>query len=309
MLFNKDDNGAVELHELTGVYCAANNFDSIAGEIADATREVGNIVGAAIITRAEEKYVNNAQDDIVRHVQLPIACLAISRYFRSNTVAHDDIGRSVALDESRKIPFEWMLDRDDRAMREKYYRALDALFAYLEDAKVPEWQDSSIRKNLLRSIIPDIHTFESVYPIEQSRYTFFMLLPLILEVQETRLQRLLGDAWERIIGETVLVEDLPLRRMVQKAVVLYAVIIAVERWSIEVFPQSIARRFSPTYQGNKASANASISEIEWYLSKLRDQAAEAIQEIHAISTGGNQYSSYPLLPDNDRNRKFFTSGL
>ena len=224
-------------------------------------------------------------------------------------MSHDDIGRGIFLDENRKMPFEWMLDRDDKAMREKYYRALDALFAYLEDSKMQEWQDSYIRKELQRSIIPDIHAFERVYPIEQSRYTFFLLLPLILEVQETKLRRLLGDAWERITVEDVPADDIPLRLMAQKVVVLHAVIIAVERWSIEVFPQSIARRFSPTYQGNKASATASISEIEWYLSKLRTQAADAMQEIHTLSTGGNQYTSYPLLPDNDRERKFFTSGL
>ena len=49
MLFNRNGDGAVELQELTGVYYASNNFASIEGEIIDATREVGSIVGNGVV--------------------------------------------------------------------------------------------------------------------------------------------------------------------------------------------------------------------------------------------------------------------
>ena len=238
---------------------------------------------------------------------MPIACLAMMRYFRQTGVAHEDSGRSVHIDDGKKMPFEWMLDRDDRAMREKYFRALDTLFAYLEQHGIEEWKNSWICRNIKESIVKDIHTFERVYPIDQSRYTFFLLLPLMIEVQHTLLGRLLGDSIERINGDDLQGEDRCLLQIAQRVVVLRAVITAVERWSVDLFPQAVARRFCPTYQGNSSSASASTAEIDWYLNKLRQQAAEAIEEIHALTSGGNQYQAYPLVPDNEKKRKFFTT--
>lgn len=309
MLFNKYNNGALELHNLTGIYFASNDFQAISGELYDAGREVANIVGIGIVSKAEEAYASGTDEQLVKAVQMPIACLAMLRHFRQTGVAHEDSGRKIKAGDDEKVPFEWMLDRDDRALQEKYYRSLDALFAFLEESDLEEWENSFVRKNINRSIVKDIHTFESVYPIEQSRYTFFMLQPLIVEVQLTKLKKALGDAWERISGESVAEGDKTLLYCTRRAAILNAVVIAVERWSIEVFPQSVARRFMPTYQGNRASKSASIEEMEWYLGKLKEQAKEAMQDMLSAAAGANSYEGYPLMPDNDRSKKYFNAGM
>ena len=187
MLFNKNDNGAVELYELTGTYCPSNNFEAIAGELNDAAREVANLVGEGVVSAAKQAYDEDSNAELVKAVQLPIACLAMMRYFRQTTVLHQDSGRKITAGDDEKVPFEWMIDRDDRAMQEKYYRSLDALFAYLEKNEIQGWKESYLRRNMQFSIVKDIHTFESVYPIEQSYYLYFMLLPLIVELQTTKL--------------------------------------------------------------------------------------------------------------------------
>ena len=310
MIFNKDGNGAVELYDLTGIYCAANDFNGIAGELLDASREVANIVGGAVMQRAEEAYDKGEDPELVKAVQLSVACLALVRYFRQTVLSHNDSGRKIIAGEDEKVPFEWMIDRDDRAMQEKYYRSLDALFAYLEKSEMPEWKESQVRKTVTRSIVKDIHDFEAVYPIEQSRYTFFMLLPLVVEVQITKIQKALGESWSKISGDVVADEDQTLLYYAKKVAVLNAVVTAVERWSIEVFPQSIARRFVPTYQGNRASSSASIAEMEWYINKLKQQADEAMQDLLSVVAGhSNRYEDYPLMPQNGRDKKFFNSGM
>lgn len=309
MFFNKDNNGALELHNLTGIYFASNDFKAIEGELLDAEREVVSIVGTDILSKAEDAYANGTDEEFVRAVQLPMACLAMQRYFQQTSVSHEDAGRKIKAGDDEKVPFEWMLDRDDRALREKYYRALDALFAYLEKTEMEEWQNSFVYQNKKRSIVKDIHTFESVYPIEQSHYTFFMLLPLIVEVQTTKLKRALGDAWTRINGESVADGDATLLFCARRAAILNAIVLAVERWSIEVFPQSVARRFMPTYQGNRANKSASIDEMEWYLGKLKGQANEAMQDLLSEVAGGNLYAEYPLMPENDRSKKYFDAGM
>lgn len=309
-LFNKDGRGAEELNELTGSYYASNRYENIAAEIAFATSEVAALVGNALINRAEMAYATGTDVNFVKMVQMPVACLAISRHFKQIGVSHEDSGRKLKIDGNEKVPFEWMLDRDDRAMHEKYCRSLDALYNYLERNDIVEWKESEIRKSLAESIIHSIVDFERIYPIEHSYYTYFMLQPLVIEVQNTSLRRTLGDAWHRISGNTIAAADEPILYYAQRVAVLCAVITAVERWSIEVFPQSIARRFMPTYQGNRASKTASTDEMDWYLDRLRKQSDTAMAELVAAINGDeNPYKDYPLMPQNDKHKKYFNAGV
>lgn len=309
-LFNKDNRGAEELNALTGIYYASNNYDNIASEISYATNEVAALVGYAVIEKAACGYEENQDSELVRLVKMPIACLAVARYFKQVGVSHEDSGRKVKIDANEKVPFEWMLDRDERAMHEKYCRSLDALFSYLEQKQIEEWLSSSTRKLLAESIVRSLYDFERIYPIEHSYYTYFMLLPLIIEVQNSKLHKALGNTWARIAGETIDECDRTTLHYAQRAAVLYAVITAVERWSIEVFPQAIARRFMPTYQGNKASKVATTEEIDWYLDRLRKQATEAMEELIAAVSGDiNPYENFPVLPKNDKRKKYFNAGV
>lgn len=309
-LFNKDSRGSEELNDLTGFFHADNRFENIAAEIDSAITEVSALVGRGVIDRAEADYKAGTNPGFVKMVQMPVACLAISRYFKLLGVSHGDSGRKLKIDANEKIPFEWMLDRDDRAMHEKYCRALDALYTFLERENIEEWRESDVRRSLAESIVRTLIDFERVYPIEHSYYTYFMLLPLIIEVQNSRLRKTLGDAWSRISGPTIDEADRGILYFAQRVAVLNAVITAVERWSIEVFPQSIARRFMPTYQGDRASKTAAVGEMDWYLSRLRSQAAEAIEDmVAAIHGNDNPYKDYPLLPENEKRKKYFNAGV
>lgn len=299
ILFDKNNNGAQELNELTGYYYASNQFANIKGEIDFAIREVASLVGADVVKSASEAYQNGESNELVPHIQRAVACLAICRYMAQTVVSHEDTGRKVKVDEGDKLPFEWMLDRDDRALREKYYRSLDALFGYLEESDIEEWKSSRHRELLDESIVKSIFDFERVYPIDSSYYTFFMLLPLIVEVQNTILKPKVGDGWEQLVAQNSAVA--------LRVVILNAVCIAATRWSVEVFPLSVARRFSPTYQGNKASTSATMAEMEHYISSLRSQADDALNILLSELSGENRFEDYPLLPNNNKNKKYFTA--
>lgn len=310
MLFNKNNTGSEELNVLTGTYYASNQFDNIAIELEFAETELSSIIGKELIKRAAEYYLTDAysisrkskDDKLVRLVQMPIACLAVSRYFKQNIVSHEDTGRKVKVDANDKLAWEWMFDRDDNAIIEKYYRSLDTLYVFLEENKVEEWINADIRKSFSESIVKNINDFEKVYPIEHSYYTYFMLQPLIVEIQNTKLKPILSNSADNIT-ETVMCHA-------RRAAVLLAIVIAVQRWSVAVFPQNIARRFTPSYQGNKASNAAAMNEIEWYLRKLQEQAADALNEIiNTLQGNNNPYADYPLLPENDKNNKYFNAGV
>ena len=84
-----------------------------------------------------------------------------------------------------------------------------------------------------------------------------------------------------------------------------AVVKAVERWSLAAFPLEIARRFSPSYQGNRESSAASADEIDRYLAGLRGQMAAIVDEVHDVVNGVQEDVS--VLPENCRRNKFFTT--
>ena len=233
-------------------------------------------------------------------VRLPIACLAICNWAKQNLISHEDTGRKMKVDESEKTPFEWMVDRDDRELREKYYRAMDALYSHLEVTE--DWEHPVLKDSLIKSLAE----LEWVFPVEGSYYCFYMMLPLFVEVQRTKLKRFLGaEKYESLLKS----HDSGLEYPVRRFVVLEALTIAVKRWSLSAFPLMIARRFSPSYQGNRESSAASIEEMEWYLNELAVQSSVAREEIlEELAQGENRWKDVAVIPENDRRNKFFNAG-
>lgn len=301
MLFNRNNRGSEELNTLVGTFYASNQFSMIRGELVSAENELAQSVGADVIRRAERAYNAGEDTDFVDAVRLPIALLAISRWSRLMDVSHEDTGRKKKLDDNEKMPFEWMIDRDDMAMRERYYRSLDAMYRYLEENGVEEWRKSQLRRLQKESIVKSIDEFEAVYPIEHSHYVFYLMLSLVVEAQKIDVRKVFGDAWELVTCDC---PDEELLYLAQRLTVMIAVIKAVNRWSVSVFPLEIARRFSPTYQGNRQNRAATMDEIGWYIGNLKSQADELVKEIHALV--GRMPSCVDLLPKNRKDKKYFT---
>lgn len=314
MIFNKNGKGSEELYQLSGTFQASTDFNAIAAEIDSATAEVADIVGQGVIAAAEEIYAKPQPDTdeqkFLEAVQRAVAYLAIGRYARLTGLSHGDTGRKIKTDENEKIPFEWMIDRDDREMRERYFRALDALFALLETAAPgtgweEAWKNSDARILAMSLIVKTLRDVEHVYPLEHSRYMFHMLAPVIKEIQDTRLLNIIGeDRLQKLIDGDSSV--LNIRNQSIRLTVLLAMATAVKRWSVEVFPLSVARRFHPSYQGNRTSVQASTAEMEWFIDKLESQAKDAALELQTAITG-NPYEGMELVPENSPRNKYFTT--
>lgn len=302
MLFDKHGRGSEELYELTGLFYSSNNFRTISSEIAAATEVVASMVGHDIIVAAEDSYISTSPDmKFVDTVRLPVACLAIRNWAKQNLLAHEDTGRKMKVEDGDKMPFEWMIDRDDRELREKYYRSLDALWRYI-DADRDKW-GSSYAEN--ESLIKTIDELEKVFPVEGSMYTFHLMLPLFVEVQRSKLEKFISAA------KMVDIKTSPegrLASLAKRFVILSALSVAVKRWSIAVFPLMVARRFAPSYQGNEELGKATLHEIEWYLGNLAYDIADVKAEIQELISSENAggWNEVQLVPENDPRKKFFT---
>ena len=286
MLFNKNNNGSEEIYNLTGTFHAATDFKSIQADVAAAEMEVGDIVGEAVMTEAQEAYDNDGDLKLLDAVRLPIAILAVAYYARKTGLSVGETGRKIKVDENEKVPFEWMIDRDNLEMKERYYRAIDMLFRYLEKSgkqPVP-------RFNL--TVVKTIQDFEAVYPIHGSRYTLQMMFPLLQEAEASLMAKVKEDICSR-----------EMKAAAGRYIVLSALVIALKRWSLSVFPVEIARHFSPSHEGNRETKPATASEINWQIEQFTTQAESALQELRRLQGDFHTGSTFPA---NRKKNKFFT---
>lgn len=299
MLFNKDKNGSMELYRMTGTFKASTDFAAIANDIDDAVYELKSMVGK-VVDYAEEAYENDVECDVLPLVQRAVATKALYHFAQNTGLSHGETGRKMKVDENEKVPFEWMVDRDDRELKERYYRALDRLFRYLDsdDGKsltksLGDIPGSSFRAEL---IVKDIAAFERVYPISGSYYTFHSLIPLMFEAQGR-----LADMLE------IKRSDVPSNGSTIKYIVLSALAIALGRWSLSIFPLEISRQFAPSYQGNRQTQPATLAELDRTKHNFEAEAREAYIAASVAIKGDNPEAGRDIMPENDPSNKFFTA--
>lgn len=306
MLFDKVQNGSEELNSLTGQWFASTPFYLIRTEIDFAAQELGSVVGSEVVEAAEKAYLGGTDPDFVDAVRLPVAFRAIARYAQLSGVSHEGTGRKVKMDDNEKMPFEWMIDRDDRAMLDRYYRALDALYRYLEKNEVASWMSSPMRALTGRCIVRNLNEFERFYPVDGSQYAWHLFVPLVVDAQENVVEPFVGaEIWERILSADGSDDATALRLRSRAALlaVLIALVTAARRWSLDILPLSVARRFSPSYQGNRESRAAETREIDWFIDKTNAQIAQVKDELKKLAGASGEAE---LLPKNDPANKFAT---
>lgn len=305
MIFNKDKNGAQELRELTGNYYANNKFDKISGEIELATEELSSLIGDEAMKLVEKYYTEPDKDadaELVRKVQRPVAILATLRMYRKNDLSHEDDGRKfkMATDNSEKLPWEWQLDRDDALHLEEYYRAVDILIRYLNKKELKEWTDTSLYKLSQTLIIRNGEAFDGYFPIERSERMYLMLVPFIREAQMLTVKRAYGSEWEELLKEKESSET-DAHFAACKAVALLAMSMALRRLSLSAIPNGVIRKFM-TENGMGESEPASLKDVERVAGWMADDAATWVNEMKLARDGGPVH--YELLPKNDRRNKY-----
>ncbi len=314
MIFNKNNNGPTELQQIVGTYFRSNDFSVIASEIESAARTVRRLIGENLYDRAEQHYTKPADttdkasidDLLVRAVQLPVAQLAMVRFYQQNILSHEDGGRKVKIHEgSEKMPWQWQYDRDDQALLDKYYRALDDLYAFLEESDIKEWEESPLRQKLATCFVKDLDAFQSVFPIEDSPRMFYILVPFMQEVQERIIRPIVGDeAFTQMESGKVSEELQEQFAAVKRCIPLYAVITAVKRMSIKVLPTMIVRRFTASFEGGRGG-DMDDAATQRLLRTLEQEAAAAKTELQkAVTNRRNPAEDIRLVPDNDPRKKY-----
>lgn len=320
ILFNKNGNGAVELKEITGSYYANNDFKKIQSEILSKTEKIINLVGEPVYQLAENFYHGDDQSSedlqaLTQHFQLAIAYGAVVDFFRSNIVSHEDSGRKLKLGANEKMPWEWMLDRDDEVHQQKANAAIDRLIGYLDKSGLDEWKNSEAQKATRALFVNNTMLFDRIFPIDQSGYFYHSIMPFIGEVQRTQIMPALGSQkylellqFHQNSGNSGNSDDADLELLlvlVQQAIPLLTILIAVERLSISIMPYGLVQQFKSERQTKNAGLPATEDAIKKFSLRLGRSAQRAFDIMKKQAHSGFDYDDYPLLPDNPEDQKFF----
>lgn len=304
MIFNLNNQGAAELHRMTGNYYAGNDFSAIEMDIEDATDELIQVIGRAVYDKAENAYLKGDGNDQVRLVQLvqrPIALLATLHYFQRNDVSHEDSGRKVKLssDGTDKIPWEWQLDRDDSIHLQAYYSAVERLIRWLNESRDADWQNSDAYRNAAGLLIRSGREFDTYFPISQSERMYILLLPFLREVQIDTVAPSYGEGFETLLESAT--SDV--RYAASKALALLTMSVALRRMPLQLIPYSVVQGFNAA-NGMADSQPASLADTQRMAAMLEADAADWLERMRQLRDGSSS-EDIPLLPSNSKTNKYF----
>lgn len=338
MLFNKSNNGAAELKELTSSYYANNKFPAIKTQIILEEEAMIKLVGQPLYDRANNHY-NSASfrkdsptpeerlnDELVDKLRLPIACRATLRYYQLNIVSHEDTGRKYKINnENEKLPWEWQIDRDDEAQARLGNETADLLFDWLERNRIAEWMSSEQRITSRSLFVNSPTIFMDAYPLIDSSWRFFYLvLPFNKEVQVHHVRKMLGAHYEPLLaywkgaadqGSSSAGAGIPsetdselydqIISYVQKIIPLEVMILASKRLSIQHMPFGVVQHFKSMFQGRDSASIPFDEVIRRYTAQVSSDSGYLKDDLKQLIQNANPDArNYKLLPTQDVTKKY-----
>ena len=292
MLFDKSRNGAEELKEILGFIYASNSFDNLKTDIILAETEIKRLIGAMFVTAEDhyksDDYLSDETDEdivkldrLVRAIQLPVAYHAVYSYAPHGDITHSDKGRGILVTEREKPAFEWMIERDNKALLNKAHKTTDLLLELLETDFAEAWAEAK-PESLKGWFIDSVLMFENSFPIGGSRRLFMTIQPFQRKIETGRIQAVLGSVlfeelkaylntgegsdeekqkWENILAAA------------RPAIALLTMALAVRRLTLEVLPEGIFQNYESDKMTLKAKA-IGTPQVRLELSKLLEMEGE-----------------------------------
>lgn len=298
LLFKPGVAGNAELKSLLGFINADLKIDNMMPDIRTSSKEVIKLIGKEVYETAVDAYKETSADDeekaLIESVRYPIAVNAYRLYSASNDLAHTNNGRKMKQDDSEKLPFEWMLDRDDKSLERRYYRGLDDLIDFLDNSEedypflYEEWVASDAFKKTNDLFIRTVDEFDEFFPI-QSRLLLIKLVPGISNCEQYEIRSRVGTEKinalkTKLKGNEEITDatDLELIRLIRKASVNFALAWAMPRLSVQLYPEGILQ-FAISDKSTTRGAKPSVkSEVEAARQSFQSDAEQAFIEIENL---------------------------
>lgn len=265
--------GNTELKELLGFIDADLKLKNMIPDIITATNDVIDLIGKEVYDKAVTAYADgtiaNEDKPFIFAVRYPIAINAYRLFAPSNDISHTNNGRKMRQDEGEKLPFEWMIDRDNDALERRYYRALDDLIKYLDrladgDLKTA-WISSDAYKASHNLFVRTVADFDRFFQIK-SKFLMIKLAPGLADCEDYEIRPRIGAEKMSTLKSMLKAneaiteaKDLELIRLIKKASVAYSLAWAMPRLSVQLFPEGVLQHYTSdmaTTKGFKPTLNS-----------------------------------------------------
>lgn len=324
MLFNKNNTGEDEVKRILGFTFYNNVFDNLVASILQVEERIIQLIGPEIFTRAQTRYEANdfnpeltsteVNDQLVHKIQFANLFLAYREYARNNDVQHSDKGRVITVSENEKPAFEWMIERDDRALLDKSYAFLDGLLNFLElkADTFTEWKNSNARKQFRAQLIYSVDQFEEQYRIGRSMRFFLLVLPQLRKVEKRHIKSVIGETRYTALltkikdGGTLDAADKALLEMIAPPLVYYTMVDALCFYAEDEFPSCVIQSYLPDSQNRRKNGdNKTI--LAKRINEEADSYHRDLQEYIRKLDQQADFVSQPILPENSPDNKFFST--
>ncbi len=298
LLFNKANQGILELRPiLTNLY-ASNPFDTISEFLVDATDKLILEISAEVYKVASDHYHSadygtgatseiELKDELVMYCQKPVALFGYLEYAPVNDIKDTGNGRRMHTDENSKLPFEWALDRQELHIYHRAHRAMDNLINFL-DKNVDTftvWADTDAYKKRQGLILRNTSDLDNVVPIEHSSWLFQKTIPFNVLIQKNHVRPVLKAS-----GLEDLLANLPDALTPDQEEIIdelknfigYSIMAKVFRLlPVKFLPQGIVQQYTSDRNASAASqiaeSAARIDVAEGY-EALADREIKSVQE-------------------------------
>lgn len=256
LLFNNSE----ELKQYLPYIDSDITFENIILDANAATKNIIKLIGQKLYDNIFEFKEVDEQEELVTAVAYPIAVDAYRNYVINNDVAHTNSGRRMRVSEHEKQAFEWMIDRDNKQLEKRYYKALDNLIEVLDETNPiienqSKWKESEEYKKTFYPLFRTTDEFNEYFEIE-SRYLLIKLIPGIKKcIQEEIIPRFTSSKWSEYFDALKSNQPVPNKTIlyhVKAACAYYALSWASTRLSATIFPEGILQNFVAENQTSQA---------------------------------------------------------
>lgn len=264
--------------------------------------------GAGEDEESDPQPSNELLTALVKRIQLPLAYYAIHSFSQNADISHEDSGRKVKIDSEReKLPWEWMLEKDERAILTKAHRTTDRLIAFLDNNidYLPAWKNGDARKAIKGQFFQSAEQFNAVYPIDSSRRFFLHIQPFIAEAERKHIAPVLANRYSEIktaLAAGTYDDTNNLLPLIRVPLALFAMSIAVDRLAIEVLPDGVYQNITSDRLTQQAKYPA-----------IKEQKRELAAQILKDAQTELKYLQQALIKINDGEEDYtlpdLTSGL
>lgn len=219
---------SADFKDTIGIVDADFSWRKIKPAVKMATEEVIDLIGEDNYKKA---LAENGDVDYIDHVKFAILMKALVIFLPTGDLAVTNNGRTMRRDDKNVSAFEWQINKHDEDLENKYYRGLDLLLKYMFKKGMRINQD---KYNFHDLIVNSLNCFENHFDIGGSHLLYYRLIPAMRTAEMLHIKPRLG---EDIFGEIKADVNSPLRFLVEKIIVNYAMCWGVDKLTVQLFPK------------------------------------------------------------------------